>query len=135
MPRGRQSRASRGGQNSTAEVLIPEKLYFRIGEVSELTQTKPFVLRYWETEFPTLRPAKSPSGHRLYRRKDVEMALQIKQLLYEQGFTIAGARKHLAENSGASVEKPPARLPLDGLQLKAIKRELQAILTMLSQKC
>jgi DNA-binding transcriptional MerR regulator len=63
------------------------------------------------------------------------MALQIKQLLYEQGFTIAGARKRLAKNSGASEEKPQARLALDGLQLKAIKRELQAILTLLSQKC
>jgi DNA-binding transcriptional MerR regulator len=75
---------------------IPEKSLFRIGEVSRLTATKTFVLRYWETEFPTLQPAKSPSGHRLYRREDIETVFEIKRLLYEEGFTIAGARKHLA---------------------------------------
>ena len=76
---------------------IPEKSLFRIGEVSRLTETKAFVLRFWESEFPTLQPVKSPSGHRLYRREDIETVLEIKRLLYEQGFTIAGARKHLAE--------------------------------------
>jgi DNA-binding transcriptional MerR regulator len=75
---------------------IPEKSLFRIGEVSRLTETKAFVLRFWESEFPTLQPVKSPSGHRLYRREDIETVLEIKRLLYEQGFTIAGARKHLA---------------------------------------
>ncbi len=134
MPRGHQSRASRS-QNSAVNILIPDRLYFRIGEVSELAQTKPYVLRYWETEFPTLKPVKSRSGHRLYRRKDVEMALQIRHLLYEQGFTIEGARKHLADNSGTSGEKRPSRVALNGLELKAINRELHAILTMLSRKC
>lgn len=76
---------------------IPEKSLFRIGEVSRLTATKTFVLRYWETEFPTLQPVKSPSGHRLYRRDDIETVFEIKRLLYEEGFTIAGARKHLAD--------------------------------------
>jgi DNA-binding transcriptional MerR regulator len=76
---------------------IPEKSLFRIGEVSRLTATKAFVLRYWETEFPTLQPVKSPSGHRLYRREDIETVFEIKRLLYEEGFTIAGARKHLAD--------------------------------------
>ena len=76
---------------------IPEKSLFRIGEVSRLTETKTFVLRFWETEFPTLQPVKSPSGHRLYRREDIETVFQIKRLLYEEGFTIAGARKHLAD--------------------------------------
>ncbi len=71
---------------------------FRIGEVSRLTGTKPFVLRYWETEFPTLQPVKSPKGHRLYRREDVETVRQIKRLLYDEGFTIAGARRHLGES-------------------------------------
>src|ERR1700761_7639066 len=80
---------------------IPEKSLFRIGEVSRLTATKTFVLRYWETEFPTLQPVKSPSGHRLYRREDIETVFEIKRLLYEEGFTIAGARKHLAERQGA----------------------------------
>src|ERR1700687_2706966 len=76
---------------------IPEKSLFRIGEVSRLTATKTFVLRYWETEFPTLQPVKSPSGHRLYRREDIETVFEIKRLLYAEGFTIAGARTHLAD--------------------------------------
>jgi DNA-binding transcriptional MerR regulator len=81
---------------------LPEKSLFRIGEVSRLTATKAFVLRYWESEFPTLQPVKSPSGHRLYRREDIETVFEIKRLLYEEGFTIAGARKHLAEQTGDS---------------------------------
>lgn len=82
--------------------VIPEKSLFRIGEVSRLTATKTFVLRYWESEFPTLQPVKSPSGHRLYRREDIETVFEIKRLLYEKGFTIAGARKHLAEQNGTN---------------------------------
>src|SRR5277367_6484853 len=78
---------------------IPEKALFRIGEVSRLTATKAFVLRYWETEFPTLEPVKSPSGHRLYRREDIETVFEIKRLLYDEGFTIVGARKHLEEQA------------------------------------
>jgi len=89
---------------STAQAAhsIPEKSLFRIGEVSRLTATKAFVLRYWESEFPTLQPVKSPSGHRLYRREDIETVFEIKRLLYEEGFTIAGARKHLIEQSGGT---------------------------------
>ena len=74
---------------------IPDKLYFKIGEVAALLQLKTHVLRYWETEFSTLQPVKSSTNQRLYRRKDVETALLIKELLYRQGFTIAGARKKL----------------------------------------
>jgi len=81
---------------------IPEKSLFRIGEVSRLTATKTFVLRYWESEFPMLQPVKSPSGHRLYRREDIETVFEIKRLLYEEGFTIAGARRHLAEQNGTN---------------------------------
>jgi DNA-binding transcriptional MerR regulator len=73
------------------------KSFYRIGEVSRLTDTKPFVLRYWESEFPMLQPVKSPKGHRLYRREDVDTVLRIKRLLYDEGFTIAGARRHLRE--------------------------------------
>src|SRR5580658_3528716 len=73
---------------------------FRIGEVSRLTGTKAFVLRYWETEFPMLQPVKSPNGHRLYRRADIETVFEIKRLLYEQGFTIVGARRYLTERNG-----------------------------------
>ena len=91
---------------------IPDKLYFRIGEVARLAAIKPYVLRFWETEFAGLGPKKSGTGHRLYRRKDVELVLEIKRLLYEQRFTIEGARK-LLENRpkpdpSRSVSKPPA---------------------------
>jgi DNA-binding transcriptional MerR regulator len=84
-----------------------ERLY-RIGEVSRLSELKPFVLRYWETEFPMLEPVKSPSGHRMYRQEDVDMVFKIKRLLYDEGFTIAGARRHLREQNGgiAGTEGP-----------------------------
>ena len=79
---------------------VEEKTLFRIGEVSRITNTKTFVLRYWETEFPMLQPVKSPSGHRMYRQEDVDMVFRIKRLLYDEGFTIAGARRHLQEHAG-----------------------------------
>jgi DNA-binding transcriptional MerR regulator len=83
--------------------VIPDKLFFKIGEVCELVGVQAHVLRYWETEFPMLQPQKNRAGQRTYRRKDVEMALRIKQLLYEEGFTIAGAkRKLLSEGRGGS---------------------------------
>src|SRR5579864_7967599 len=88
---------------------ITEKNLYRIGEVSRITDTKPFVLRYWETEFPMLQPVKSPKGHRLYRRKDVDTVLLIKRLLYDEGFTIAGARRHLRDNSEGPAEAAPSR--------------------------
>ena len=86
--------------------ILPEQSLFRIGEVARLTATKPFVLRYWETEFPMLQPVKSPSGHRLYRREDVQCVLEIRRLLYDEGFTIAGARRHLREQSGEIAPVP-----------------------------
>src|SRR5271154_4970195 len=80
-------------------VLIPDKLYFRIGEVATLCHLPAYVLRFWESEFPQLKPVKGSTGQRMYRKRDVESVLRIKQLLYEQGFTIAGARQQLrAEN-------------------------------------
>jgi len=78
-----------------ADPEIPNKLYFRIGEVAKLAGIKPYVLRFWESEFPGLGPKKSGTGHRLYRRKDVELVLEIKRLLYDKRFTIEGARKAL----------------------------------------
>src|ERR1700745_482139 len=81
---------------------IPDKLYFKIGEVSELLGVEPYVLRYWETEFTILQPKKSGTGHRLYRRKDVELLLRIKHLLYEKRFTIEGARQSLQAESPKS---------------------------------
>lgn len=114
---------------------IPDKLYFKIGEVSELLGVEAYVLRYWETEFPVLSPKKSGTGHRLYRRKDVELLLRIKHLLYDKRFTIEGARQSL--HSEARAPKP-ARVPK---RVKAnlfaedplpdIRRELQEILQLL----
>src|SRR5208282_6583969 len=92
MPATKRKRA-----RAQAEVVIPEKLYFRIGEVSELAKLPTYVLRFWETEFPQLKPTKSSTGQRMYRRKDVEYVMQIRKLLYEDGFTIAGAREKLRE--------------------------------------
>ncbi len=74
---------------------VPEKQYFRIGEVARIAGVEPYVLRFWETEFPSLRPPKTRSNRRTYSRKDVELVLAIRDLLYEKGFTIPGARKHL----------------------------------------
>ena len=99
---------------------IPDKLYLKIGEVAELTGIQPYILRYWESEFGTLRPAKSRSGQRLYRRNDVLAILRIKDLLYRQRFTIAGARRRLAaEQSGL----PPTVLD----SLRQVKDELKEI--------
>jgi DNA-binding transcriptional MerR regulator len=85
---------------------LPDKLYFKIGEVARLTGVKQHVLRYWENEFPSIRPQKSKTNQRLYRRRDVEAVLAIKRLLYERRFTIEGARQQLAE-SGVADEVPP----------------------------
>jgi DNA-binding transcriptional MerR regulator len=134
---------------------IPDKLYFRIGDVARLAGIKPYVLRFWETEFPGLGPKKSGSGHRLYRRKDVEMVLEIKRLLYEQRFTIEGARKFLdsrskqeaAANAAAKpsrrrskaspdVVKPKGQAELfagadSGAALHSVRKELLEILALL----
>ena len=90
---------------------IPEKLFFKIGEVCELIKVQPHVLRYWETEFPMLAPQKNRAGQRVYRRKDVEMVMRIRDLLYEEKFTIAGAKKKLMDEQrgGSSRAKVSAR--------------------------
>jgi DNA-binding transcriptional MerR regulator len=91
---------------------IPDKLYFKIGEVAKFTGIKTHVLRYWETEFSAIRPNKSRSNQRLYRKQDVELILHLKDLLYNQGFTIAGARKKLREKPAKSPAKAAAETPL-----------------------
>src|ERR1700755_3144340 len=93
--------SQRGGTVATA---IPDKLYFRIGEVPRLCKVQSYVLRFWESEFPQLKPNKSGTGQRLYRKRDVEMALQIKHLLHEEGYTIAGARQ-LLQSEGREARK------------------------------
>src|SRR5258708_39634439 len=90
--------------NGTATQTATEQKLYRIGEVSRLTELKPFVLRYWESEFPMLEPVKSPNGQRMYRQEDVDLVFKNKRLLYDEGFTIAGGRRHLLVNgAGASV--------------------------------
>jgi DNA-binding transcriptional MerR regulator len=136
MPRTRSPRPGRSREAWPSQAFIPDKLYFRIGEVSKLTHTKPYVLRFWESEFPALKPVKSKSGHRLYRRQDVELVLEIRRLLYEKGFTISGARQHLAHRSRNKAEQRhlfPAAL--EAAELHAIRHELQAILTILARQC
>ena len=86
---------------SPPAVAIPEKLFFKIGEVCELAGVQAHVLRYWESEFPTLAPQKNRAGQRVYRKRDVEMALRIKELLYDDQYTIAGAKKRLANEMRA----------------------------------
>jgi len=98
---------------------IPQKLFFKIGEVCELAGVQAHVLRYWETEFPMLAPQKNRAGQRTYRRKDVEMALRIKELLYDEQYTIAGAKKKLAtelRSPGRDVGAGPAKSPLRSLK-------------------
>jgi DNA-binding transcriptional MerR regulator len=132
------------GQNEPA---LPDKDLFRIGEVSRLTATKQFVLRYWESEFPMLQPVKSPKGHRLYRRQDIETVFLIKRLLYDEGFTIAGARRHLrdqgieAGGSGSggeakSSEGLPAQpsLALNRKTLLDLRDSLRSFLTLLEHE-
>jgi len=130
---------------------FPEGSLFRIGEVSRLTATKAFVLRYWESEFPTLQPVKSPTGHRLYRREDIETVFEIKRLLYDEGFTIAGARKHLSEQNGGAhlagasparaaahhAEPAPKPMPTTKAHRKFLldlHEELLAVLTLLKRE-
>ena len=112
---------------------IPDKLYFKIGEVSDLLGVEPYVLRYWETEFTALSPKKSGTGHRLYRRKDVELLLRIKHLLYERKFTIEGARQSLQSEPRAPLRKPKqAQQELFAVDpLPEIRKELTDILEML----
>lgn len=117
----------------TADVVIPDKLYFRIGDVAELCNLPAYVLRFWETEFPQLKPVKSSTGQRMYRRKDVENVLQIKKLLYEEGFTISGARQHLRIETKTQKKQAPLPFPSrDVPDLKRIRQGLQEILAMLS---
>src|SRR6266699_1890034 len=98
-----------GKSGKSSEILIPEKLYFRIGEVARLCRLPAYVLRFWETEFPQLKPVKSSTGQRMYRRRDVESVVRIKQLLYEEGYTIAGARQHLRDEG--KTDKTQVTLP------------------------
>ena len=113
---------------------IPDKQYFKIGEVSALSQLEAYVLRYWETEFKMIRPVRFGSNQRMYRRKDVETILEIKKLLYEEGFTIAGAKKKLLHSHKEEKEKRPTakEQPLEPI-LQEIKQDLIELRQMLGK--
>ena len=127
--------------NGTATQTAAEQKLYRIGEVSRVTELKPFVLRYWESEFPMLEPVKSPTGHRMYRQEDVDLVLKIKRLLYDEGFTIAGARRHLRGNgatgpeitSSAQHSENTAEL-LSRKMLLDLRDTLRAFLTLLERR-
>jgi DNA-binding transcriptional MerR regulator len=119
---------------------IPNRLFFRIGDVAELAGLEAYVLRYWETEFPVLKPKKTSNGQRQYRRKDVEVVLEIKRLLYDEGYTIAGARKALKDKTrGKRVRAVAPRRAAQGAlfadpsneTIDMIKKELQELLALL----
>jgi len=123
------------GKSRADEILIPDKLYFRIGEVATLCRLPAYVLRFWESEFPQLKPVKSSTGQRMYRKRDVESVLQIKKLLYEQGFTISGARQQL--RSEGKTEKGQAAIPFptqSAAEIQHIRQGLREILNLLSAR-
>jgi DNA-binding transcriptional MerR regulator len=134
-------------RKNSGEPVIPDKLYFRIGDVAKLCGVEAYVLRFWESEFPQLKPNKSGTGQRLYRRRDVELALRIKQLLHNEGYTIAGARQVFTQESRevrevrkTSTTQAELALPPDGsarvastqAKLKRLRSELRELLGMLS---
>ncbi len=124
---------------------IPDKLYFPIREVAKITGVEAYVLRFWEKEFSSLSPAKESTGHRRYRRKDIELILRIKSLLYDQGFTIPGARTRLKKSSSTpllfATEEPTRAQPMRSAAadkkvqtvLRTVRRGLNEILTVLNQ--
>ncbi len=114
---------------------IPDKLYFRIGEVADLTGVPAYVLRYWESEFKLLRPKKNEAGQRLYRKREVELVLRIKSLLYDERLTLEGAKKRLLAESRGEAEPPDlgVRDPSHGEALKRVRGRLEAIRSLLTR--
>lgn len=114
------------------EFKVPDKKAFKIGEVCEMMQVEPYVLRYWETEFEELQPDKNPTGQRVYRPRDIQIVHVIKKLLYEEGYTIIGARKQLkkelAREEGEELDQEDL-----AEKLREIREELRSILTLLSR--
>ena len=134
-------RKVRAARPAGRDVVIPDKIYFRIGEVARLLALPTYVLRFWETEFPQLKPTKGSTGQRMYRRPEVELALRIKTLLYDEGFTIAGARLHLKQESGRGAngrDKSQNVLPFANTarksQLRQVRDGLREVLGILGHK-
>ncbi len=126
---------TRRKKSASPQPVIPDKLYFRIGEVSSLCKLPAYVLRFWETEFPQLKPVKSSTGQRMYRQRDVENVLHIKKLLYDEGFTIAGARQQLKDEAKPARKQSglpfPKQKSADGIN--KVRQGLQEILGILSK--
>jgi DNA-binding transcriptional MerR regulator len=125
--------------NDAAQGGLPPKLYFRIGEVAELVGVEPHVLRYWEREFRSIRPTKSAKGQRVYSRRDVENLMRVRELLYREGFTIAGAKKKLQRaGDDAGERETEDGGPLDASktreQLRAIRSDIEAFLDELGTR-
>ncbi len=123
-------------EKTKEEGKIPDKLYFRISEVSRLTALEPYVLRYWESEFKLIKPLRTKSRHRLYRRKDLEILFEIKKLLYEEQYTIAGAKKRLEEiarEEKRDLEVNPEENDYKKI-LHATLKELKALRKLLANK-
>jgi DNA-binding transcriptional MerR regulator len=116
---------------------LPDKLFFKIGEVAQLVGVRPHVLRYWESEFNALRPLKTRGSHRVYRRRDVELAVLLRRLLHEEGLTVSGAKKRLRESGHDRVSSPPdpsaAREVSSRADLLAVRNELADLLVQLDR--
>lgn len=129
------ARKKSNSKTQVSEIFIPDKLYFRIGEVATLCRLPAYVLRFWETEFPQLKPVKSSTGQRMYRKRDVENVLRIKQLLYGQGFTISGARQHLRSETKSDTTQAAIPFPAhSAAELRHIRQGLREILNLLSTR-
>jgi DNA-binding transcriptional MerR regulator len=134
---GAKRAAIRAKHKPGLEIVIPDKLFFRIGEVSKLCSLPAYVLRFWETEFPQLKPNKSSTGQRVYRRKDVENIVRVKKLLYEEGYTISGARQFIKSESKrdrGQTALPFAASRANTSDLQDIKQGLRDVLGILSTK-
>ena len=137
MPAKPKSKPREKKKGNTDDIVIPDKLYFRIGEVAKLCRLPAYVLRFWESEFPQLSPKKSSKGQRLYRQRDVEHLVRIKKLLYDEGFTIAGARQQLrleARPAKSQTALPFAAPKSQSQELKRVRAGLQEVLGMLKQR-
>lgn len=124
-------------RKSCDQIVVPNKLFFRIGEVSRLCSLPTYVLRFWETEFPQLKPNKSNTGQRVYRCKDVENIIRVKKLLYEEGYTINGARQFIkseGKRDHSQAALPFAHVHSNGTQLREIKQGLRDVLGILSAR-
>ena len=121
----------------TRRTQLPDKLFFKIGEVADIVGVKPHALRYWETEFPALRPKKTRGAHRQYSRRDVELAMLIRQLLHDEGYTIPGARKRVRELGGQQQSSPPEPRAKREVALRAellgIRQQLHELLEELTE--